>query len=127
MLRIRLFRTGKKNQPSFRIVVIEKKSPPRGGRPLEILGFLNPLTKEKNLKKERINYWLSVGAQPSDTVYNILISEGVLKGKKKKVHKKSKKKKETPELKKTPELAEAVKETAAKETKEEPVKGKEET
>lgn len=123
MLRIRLFRIGKKNQPFFRIVVIEKKSPPRGGRPLEILGFLNPLTKEKNIKKERINYWLSVGAQPSNTVYNILASEGILTGKKKPVHKKSKKTKEAP---KTAMAPKEEKEEIPKETKaEEPLKEKE--
>ena len=85
---------GKKNQPFFRIIVTEKRSPPRGGRPLEILGFYNPLTKEKKFKKQRIEYWLSVGAQPSDTVYNMLVNQGILKGKKRKSHKKAKKKKQ---------------------------------
>jgi len=96
MLKIRFFRTGKKNQPFFRIVVTEKKNPPRGGRFLEILGFYNPLTKEKKLKKERIEYWLKNGAQLSERVYNLLINQGIIKGKKKPVHsKKNKKEKET--------------------------------
>ncbi len=94
MLVIRFLRRGKKNQPFFRIVVTDKRNPPQGGRFLEILGFYNPLTKEKKVKTERVKYWLSVGAQPSDTVYNLLISEGVIKGKKLPVHSKAKKGKE---------------------------------
>ena len=90
MLVIRFFRTGKKNQPFFRIVVTDKKNPPRGGRFSEVVGFFNPLTKEKNLKTERIKYWLSVGAQPSDTVHNLLIGEKIIEGKKIDVHKKPK-------------------------------------
>lgn len=90
MLKIRFFRAGKRNQPFFKIVVIDKKAPTKGGRPLENLGFYNPLTKEKNLKKERVLYWISVGAKPSDTVYNLLIKEGIVAGKKISVHKKKK-------------------------------------
>jgi len=90
MLRIRLFRAGKKNQPFFKVVVTDKRNPPRGGRAVEILGFYNPLTKEKNIKKERAEYWLSVGAQPSDAMHNLLVSEGILKDKKIPVHKKPK-------------------------------------
>jgi len=118
MLRIRFFRTGKKNQPFFRIVVTDRRRPPRGGRFLEILGFFNPLTKERKLKKERIKHWISLGAQPSDSVYNLLIEEKVLEGKKAPVHKKKKKeKKEKPKKEKPKE--EKPKEEKVKE-KEEP-------
>ncbi|MCK4454078.1 30S ribosomal protein S16 [Candidatus Parcubacteria bacterium] len=96
MLVIRFLRKGKKNQPFFRIVVTDKRNPPQGGRFLEILGFYNPLTKEKKVKTERVKHWLSVGAKPSDTVYNLLISEGVIKAKKLPVHSKAKKKKKEP-------------------------------
>jgi len=99
MLAIRFLRIGKKNQPFFRIVVTEKKNPPRGGRFLEVLGFYNPMTKEKKVKEDRVKYWLSVGAQPSDRVYNLLVSEGVVKGKKINLKKKSKKKTEKTENK----------------------------
>jgi len=92
MLVIRLFRTGKKNQPFFKIVVTDKRRPPRAGRFLENLGFLNPLKKEKKLNAERIKYWLSVGAKPSDTIHNLLVSENIIEGKKIDVHKKAKKK-----------------------------------
>jgi len=96
MLVIRLFRIGKKNQPSFKIVVTDKKNPPRGGRFVEEVGFYNPVTKEKVLKKERLQYWLGQGVQPSDTVHNLLVKEGILQGKKIPVHKKSKKKETAP-------------------------------
>lgn len=97
MLRIRFVRTGKNNQPFFRIVLIDKKSPPRGGKPLESLGFYNPLTKEKNIKKDRILHWISKGAQPSDTVHNLLVKEGILKAKKIALHGKAKSKKQESE------------------------------
>ncbi len=91
MLVIRLFRVGKKNQPFFKIVVTDKKKPPRAGRFVEQVGFYNPLIKEKALKQERIRYWLSVGAKPSATVYNLLVSEKIIEGKKISKHKVSKK------------------------------------
>jgi len=138
VLRIRFQRKGKRNQPFFRIIVIERKSPPKGGRPLEILGFFNPLTKEKKLKKERINYWISKGAQLSDTIHNLLVKEQIIKAKKISVHstKKSKKEilpavseeasKETPEVANQTKAAgeiKAAKETEAKEKMKEEPKG----
>jgi small subunit ribosomal protein S16 len=102
MLVIRFFRVGKKNQPSFKIIVTDKKNPPRGGKFVEEVGFWNPLTKEKALKGERIKYWLSVGAQPSESVYNLLISEKIIEGKKIPVHKKKKEKEEKAEKKAEP-------------------------
>ncbi len=91
MLVMRFFRVGKKNQPSFKVVVTDKRNPPRAGRFVEEVGFYNPLTKEKVLRKDRIQYWVSQGVKPSPTVYNLLIKEGILEGKKIAVHKKSKK------------------------------------
>ena len=90
MLVIRFFRVGKKNQPSFKIVVTDKRRAPKAGRFTEEVGFWNPVTKQKVLKAERVKYWMSVGAQPSDTVRNMLIEEKVLEGKKIPVHKKKK-------------------------------------
>lgn len=87
MLVIRFFRVGKKNQPSFKIVVTDKKRAPRGGRFTEEVGFWNPQTKQRVLKEDRVKYWMSVGAQPSDTVRNLLIEAKVLEGKKVPVHK----------------------------------------
>ncbi|MFH1462274.1 MAG: 30S ribosomal protein S16 [bacterium] len=91
MLVIRLFRVGKKNQPAFKIVVTDKRKSSTKGPSVEEVGFYNPLTKEKVLKQDRIKYWLSVGAQPSNTVHNLLVAEKILEGKKIDVHKKSKK------------------------------------
>ena len=59
---------------------------------MEEVGFYNPLTKEKGLKTERMKHWLSVGAIPSATVHNMLISEKIVEGKKIPKHKISKKK-----------------------------------
>ncbi len=92
MLVIRFFRIGKKNQPSFKIVVTDKRKSSTRGRFVEEVGFYNPQSKEKVLKTERIKYWLSVGAQPSPTVHNLLVSEKIIEGKKIDVHKKPKKK-----------------------------------
>jgi small subunit ribosomal protein S16 len=94
MLVIRFLRTGKKNQPSFKIVVVEKTRSSTSGRFAEQVGFYNPLTKEKVLKGGRIKYWLSVGAQPSNTVHNLLVSEKIIEGKKIPKHKEAKKEKE---------------------------------
>jgi len=84
MLTICLTRIGKKNQPHFRVIVKERSKDP-WGKAIELLGHYNPRSKPKTieLKKERILYWLSVGAQPSETVGNILIDQGLLERKKK--------------------------------------------
>ncbi len=69
MVRIRLRRTGKTKQPSYRIVVADSRAP-RDGRFIEIIGHYNPVRQPKilEIKQDRARYWLSVGAQPSDTV-----------------------------------------------------------
>ena len=103
MLVIRLFRVGKKNQPSFKMVVTDKKRPTRAGRFLEEVGFWNPLTKEKVLKKERILHWISVGAKPSASLHNLLISEKIIEGKKIPKHKKPKEREKPKEEKPAPE------------------------
>lgn len=84
MLTIRLARIGKKNQAQFQIVLQEHSVAP-GGRHVEVLGSYDPHQKKTVLKEERIKYWLSQGAQPSDTAYNLLISKGILTGEKRKV------------------------------------------
>ncbi len=92
MLVIRFLRTGKKKQAFYKIVVTDKRNSPVGGRFKEKLGFLNPITKEKSINKERVLYWLGQGAQTSDTVHNLLVKEEIIKAKKRAVQKKSKKK-----------------------------------
>ncbi len=92
MLTIRLTRKGKKNQPFFRVVVIDKRRSSKGGRSVEDLGYVNPLTKKISLKKERIQHWIKNGAQSSATIHNLLVKEGIIEGKKIHVSKLSKKK-----------------------------------
>jgi small subunit ribosomal protein S16 len=79
MVRIRLRRVGGKKQPSYRIVVADKESP-RDGRFLEILGFYNPRTDPPTLEmnEDRIYEWLSKGAQPSDSLKQMLTSSGLM-------------------------------------------------
>ena len=86
MLVIRLKRIGRKNQAYFRVVVQEKTKAPSSSV-VETLGSFNPHTDPAtlNLKKERIEYWLSKGAQTSATVNNMLINEGIIKGEKMRV------------------------------------------
>ncbi len=82
MLVIRLRRRGKKNQPFFNVIVIDKRKSAKGGRAVEILGFVNPLTKRRSLKAERAQYWLSKGAKPSDTIHNLFVEEKIIDAKK---------------------------------------------
>lgn len=73
MLRIRLSRVGKKKQPAYRVVVIDQRKA-RDSRYVEVVGHYDPLRQPAaiNLKSERIQYWLSKGAQPTDTVRSFL-------------------------------------------------------
>lgn len=82
MLKVRLQRVGRKNDPSFRVVVVDSHKGPQSGQYLEMLGSYNPRQKTVSLKAERITHWISNGAQVSDTVHNILVKENVIKGKK---------------------------------------------
>jgi len=91
MLAIKLKRVGKKKQASFRIIVAEKRRKVFG-KFVEDLGFWNPRTDQFKVNKERASYWLKVGAQPTDTVHNLLVKAGVLNKPKISVHKRSKKK-----------------------------------
>jgi small subunit ribosomal protein S16 len=81
MLAIRLNRTGKRNRAHFRVVVQEHTKAP-GKRHVEIVGSYDPHKKTTILKKERILYWISQGAQVSDAVHNMLVREGVVEAKK---------------------------------------------
>ncbi len=79
MVRIRLRRVGLKHQPSYRIIAADKEAP-RDGRFLEILGFYNPRTQPStiNIKEDRLFDWMSKGAQPSESVVQILKSVGAM-------------------------------------------------
>lgn len=71
MLKLRLKKFGRKGLPSYRLVVIEH-SEKRNGRPIEQVGFYDPLSKHSSFDIEKINKWLSYGAKPSLTVYGLL-------------------------------------------------------
>jgi len=78
-VRIRLRRTGKRKQPSYRVVVADSRFP-RDGRFIENIGHYNPRTEPMTvvIDEERARYWLSQGAQPSDAVARLLVKQGIL-------------------------------------------------
>ena len=79
MVKIRLRRFGKRNTPVYRVVVADKRSP-RDGRIIEEIGTYDPLLKKNNftLKLDRVDYWLGVGARPSDRVARFLSEKGLV-------------------------------------------------
>ncbi len=83
MLVIRLQPTGRKNQKKFRLILQERTQAPKA-KAQEILGSYDPHLKDRKdqivLKTERIQYWIGLGAQPSNTVHNMLIEFGVIEG-----------------------------------------------
>lgn len=84
MLVIRLSRTGRKRMPHYRVVLQEQDWSP-SSKAIEILGHVNPNTSPASveLKTERVKYWLAQGAQPSTTMHNMLVTAGLIQGKKK--------------------------------------------
>lgn len=90
MLIIRFQRVGRRHQPSYRLVVAEKRSK-LGGPPAEDFGFYNPFSKKAEIKKERAEHWLKIGAKPTATVHNLLVKQGIVSGPKAKIKIKIKK------------------------------------
>lgn len=86
MLIVRLQRVGRRNDPSFRVVVTEKKGPPRG-QYLEKVGTYDVRRGNVVFENERILYWISKGAKPTPTVHNLLVSSKLIEGKKIPKHK----------------------------------------
>ena len=86
MLKIRLQRIGRKNDPAFRVVLTDSKNSTKSGKFLELLGTYDPkvLDKNKRIKfiDDRIRHWMSVGAKCSDTVHNFLVQNKIIEGKK---------------------------------------------
>lgn len=82
MLKIRLQRVGRKNDPAFRVVVTDSKRGPKSGDNVELLGSYNPHMDKVQINSDRVKHWMSVGAQVSDTVHNLLVSEKIIEGKK---------------------------------------------
>jgi small subunit ribosomal protein S16 len=121
MLAIRFNRVGKKNQAQFRIVLQEHTVAP-GGRHVEILGSYDPHHKKAVLKEERIKYWLSKGAQASDTVFNFFLSKGLVTGAKRKIKIPKKAEEVKPEEPKVEEIKIETKEEIKAEIPKEPAR-----
>ena len=79
MVVLRLKRLGRRHRPFYRVNAMDKRAP-RNGRVIEALGWFDPIApedKQVSFKEDRINYWLSVGAQPSRTVATLLRRAGI--------------------------------------------------
>ncbi len=121
MLMMRLQRIGRRNEAHFKVVVIEKTKGPKSQKYVDIIGSYNPKLGNVTINAEKANKWLSEGVQPSDTVRNFLISQGILEGRKvNALPKKSPtKKKNAPEVEEKPEPKVVVEEVKAPEVVEE--------
>ena len=82
MLMIRFQRIGRTNAPAFRIVVLEKERAAKAGNIVELLGTYNPRSKALTLDESQVKAWIAKGAQPTDSIRNLLINKGVITGKK---------------------------------------------
>jgi small subunit ribosomal protein S16 len=119
MLKIRLQRIGRKNDPSFRVVCTDSQKGPKSGNNVEVLGSYDPKRSNTAIKGDRVKYWISQGAQVSDTVNNLLIKEGIIKAKKKHVSrgKKNTRTPEAEEVKEEVKTEEKVEEVSTEEVK----------
>lgn len=82
MLMIRLQRVGRKNDPSFRIVVMPKQKDSQSGKTVEVLGSYSARQGKPQIKADRVKHWIAMGAQVSGTVHNLLIDQKIIEGKK---------------------------------------------
>jgi len=85
MLKIRLQRVGRKNNSAFRVVLTDSKNSAKSGKFKEILGHYDLKKGEVVFKQDKVLYWMSKGAQVSDTVHNFLVSKKIIEGKKRNV------------------------------------------
>jgi small subunit ribosomal protein S16 len=83
MLMMRLQRVGRKNDPSYRLVVVDKRESVASGNNIDHIGSYNPKLGVIEIDGEKAKHWLSKGVQPSVTVHNMLVSKGIVEGKKK--------------------------------------------
>jgi len=85
MLMLRLQRIGRRNEPHYKIVVIEKSKGPKSQKYVDIVGSYNPKADLVTIDEDKAKTHLANGVQPSDTVYNMLVEKGLIDGKKKNV------------------------------------------
>ncbi len=83
MLMMRLQRVGRKNDPSYRLVVVDKRESVASGNNIDTIGSYSPKLGVIEIDAEKAKHWLSKGVQPSVTVYNMLVSKKIIEGKKK--------------------------------------------
>lgn len=79
---IRFQRIGRTNDPAFRIAVLEKERAAKSGSVVKLLGTYNPRSKALTLDEKAVKDWIAKGAQPTDSIRNLLINKGVIEGKK---------------------------------------------
>lgn len=77
MLKLRLKRVGRKGSPSYRLVIMENTTR-RDGRPIEEVGYYNPISKDYQFDSEKIQKWLSYGIKPTKTVFQLLKKAEIL-------------------------------------------------
>lgn len=82
MLVIRLQRVGRKNDPSFRIVVMDSRKAAKSGRVIEVVGNYDARQGKPMIKGERVKHYMALGGRPSETVHNLLVDAKVITGKK---------------------------------------------
>lgn len=85
MLKMRLQRVGRKNSPSFRLIVTDSRNAAKRGKNIDLLGSYDPRLDRVQIDGEKVKKWISNGVQVSDTVHNILVSQKIIEGKKKNV------------------------------------------
>ena len=83
MLMMRLQRVGRKNDPSYRIVVTDKRASTKSNKNIDLLGSYNPKLGVTEIDAAKAKHWLSMGVQPSVTVHNMLVSKKIIEAKKK--------------------------------------------
>ncbi|MFZ2252866.1 MAG: 30S ribosomal protein S16 [Minisyncoccia bacterium] len=80
---MRLQRIGRKNDPAYRVIVTDSRNAAKRGTNVDLIGSYNPKLGKFEIDGEKAKYWISKGVQVSDTVYNFLITNKVIEGKKK--------------------------------------------
>ena len=82
---MRLQRIGRKNDPSYRVVVTDSRNAAKRGTNVDVIGFYTPKSGTFEVDGEKAKSWISKGVQPSDTVYNFLVEKKIVEGRKKNV------------------------------------------
>src|SRR5688572_4955978 len=82
MLKMRLQRIGRKNDPSFRVIVTDSRRGPKSGKRVDLVGSFNPKLDRVQIDGEKVKTWMAQGVQVSDTLHNLLVTEKIIEGKK---------------------------------------------